>query len=380
MEAGGEAAQCALDAQPMDVDFHPSRKLIAVGTIDGHVQIFEYEGDRTNRKLSSKLHAESARAVRFIENGRMLLSASADRTIAAVDTETCQLSARLTDAHSCPINRLAYVSENIVASGDDEGCVKVWDTRQRKCVALFEDVHEDFVADMCYAADHQRLLTVSGDATLACLNLRKSKVEARSEDQEDELMSVQLLKHGKKIVCGTGEGVLHLFSWPHFGDCSDRFPGHPQSIDGMVKVDEDTIITGSSDGLIRIVSVLPNKMLGIIGEHAEYPIERLAISPDRAFLASASHDNSVKIWDIAFLQEKDEDGMQEADAAEGGAQDAGKAVAGDSAGAGFDPMDHSDSDDDGPGKSGKRRVKRATKKNNLGAGPSGGSGSFFADL
>ena len=38
-----------------------------------------------------------------------------------------------------------------------------------------------------------------------------------------------------------------------------RFPGHPESVDALVKFDESTVLTGSSDGAIRILSVLPNK-------------------------------------------------------------------------------------------------------------------------
>lgn len=87
------------------------------------------------------------------------------------------------------------------------------------------------------------------------------------------------MKQGRKIVCGSQSGVLSLYSWGAWNDCSDRFPGHPASVDALVRLDEDTVVTGSSDGLIRIVGILPNKMLGIVGEHAEYPIERLGEGP-----------------------------------------------------------------------------------------------------
>jgi len=34
----------------------------------------------------------------------------------------------------------------------------------------------------------------------------------------------------------------------------------------MIKYDEDTVITGGEDGLIRAVSVLPNRILAILGD------------------------------------------------------------------------------------------------------------------
>ena len=40
------------------------------------------------------------------------------------------------------------------------------------------------------------------------------------------------------VVLGTQSGVLSIFSWGHWGDMTDRFIGHPQSVEAMVKVDE----------------------------------------------------------------------------------------------------------------------------------------------
>lgn len=94
----------------------------------------------------------------------------------------------------------------------------------------------------------------------------------------------------------------------------------------------------------RLVQVQPNKLLGVIGEHGEDPIERIQVSVahptccstpcpshcatahitkfsccdshtlhtpqfsrDKQYLASCSHDNTVKFIDIAFLFEDDGD-------------------------------------------------------------------------
>jgi hypothetical protein len=50
------------------------------------------------------------------------------------------------------------------------------------------------------------------------------QVRARSEEDE-ELLNVVVVKGGKKVVCGSQEGVLNLFSWGQFEDISDRIPG-----------------------------------------------------------------------------------------------------------------------------------------------------------
>ena len=52
-----------------------------------------------------------------------------------------------------------------------------------------------------------------------------AQVVRSEEDADDELLSVAVLKGGSKVVVGTGNGTLAIFSWGHWEDCSDRFPG-----------------------------------------------------------------------------------------------------------------------------------------------------------
>ena len=55
-------------------------------------------------------------------------------------------------------------------------------------------------------------------------------------------------------------GTVGIFSWGDFGDVSDRLLGHPESVDAMAAISEDVIVTGSSDGMIRVVGIHPNKV------------------------------------------------------------------------------------------------------------------------
>jgi hypothetical protein len=35
-------------------------------------------------------------------------------------------------------------------------------------------------------------------------------------------------------------------------DLNSRFPGHPESVDALAVFDDDTLITGSFDGVVRV--------------------------------------------------------------------------------------------------------------------------------
>ncbi|KAJ7944022.1 WD repeat-containing protein 55 [Quillaja saponaria] len=282
-----------------DIDFHPSDKLVAAGLISGDIHLYRYSTDsQPQRLLEVHAHSESCRAVRFINDGRAILTGSPDCSILATDVETGSTIARLDNAHEDAVNRLINLTELTVASGDDGGCIKVWDTRQRSCSNSF-DVHEDYVSDMTFASDAMKLLGTSGDGTLSVCNLRTNKVQAQSEFSEDELLSIVIMKNGRKVVCGSQTGTLLLYSWGCFKDCSDRFIDlSPNSVDAMLKLDEDRIITGSENGLINLIGILPNRVIQPIAEHSEYPVERLAFSHDRKFLGSISHDHLLKLWNM----------------------------------------------------------------------------------
>ncbi|KAG5127177.1 hypothetical protein JHK82_028012 [Glycine max] len=351
--------EISLGKLAFDIDFHPSDNLVAAGLITGDLHLYRYTPDSTPvRMLEVHAHTESCRAARFINGGRAILTGSPDCSILATDVETGSTIARLDDAHEAAVNRLINLTESTVASGDDEGCIKVWDTRERSCCNSF-NAHEDYISDMTFVSDAMKLLATSGDGTLSVCNLRRNKVQAQSEFSEDELLSVVLMKNGRKVVCGSQTGVILLYSWGCFKDCSDRFTDlSSNSIDAMLKLDEDRIITGSENGIINLVGILPNRVIQPIAEHSEYPVECLAFSHDKKFLGSIAHDQMLKLWDLDnILQGSGNTQRTEA----GGAVDSDD--------------DEMDLDDD-PSK-----INKGNKRKNANNGNAlGGSNNFFADL
>ena len=155
----------ALENQPLGLSFHPDRDVVAVALIDGTVEVHTYAPGGTACALKLTHHTDSCRAVEFSAAGDALYSVSADKTLCAMDANG-QLVWRQENAHDAGINVLSLLGNGIggvaagggtcgtcdsgaqgggaaaavpaiVATGDDDGVVRVWDVRQRRAVMEF---------------------------------------------------------------------------------------------------------------------------------------------------------------------------------------------------------------------------------------------------
>ncbi|XP_072727983.1 WD repeat-containing protein 55 isoform X4 [Ciconia boyciana] len=176
----------------------------------------------------------------------------------------------------------------------------VWDLRKGNAV-LEAHQQEEYISAMAVDGNGKILLTTSGDGTLGVFNVKRRRFELLSEPQNGDLTSVVLLKRGKKVACGSSEGTIYLFNWDGFGAASDRFALRAESVDCMVPIMDSIVCVGSLDGVIRAVNILPNRVLGCVGQHLGEPIEQLAVAPGGQLLASCAHDQKVKFWDISAL-------------------------------------------------------------------------------
>lgn len=317
-------ATCTSDI--LDISLHPTTNIFAAGVLSGRVELCQYaRGQPCELKMTLSHHTRTCRTVDFCPTtGQVLYTASLDKSVCAVNTDGAVLwkkecahgkgnrggsgaGASTNVADASAVNACLPLEPNVFATGDDDGDIRIWDIRQAKPVCAFDD-QEDYIADMAVDMARGRLFAASGDGTLGVYNLKQRKLSARSEYLEDELLSVEIMKGGKTVVCGSQGGIVNLWDWGSWANISDRFPGHPESIQSIVKIDEDTLLTGSTDGLIRIINLQPNKLIGIVGEHEEdFPVERICRTADGTLLASISHDAHVKFWDVSYLIEEGED-------------------------------------------------------------------------
>jgi WD40 repeat protein len=120
--------------------------------------LFEYsnEGNKLQKKLL--IHKGAIRSIGFDADGRNLFSGGKDKTIKITNVvkclndhnghfmllrlnvyfqETSQIVSKFVKAHQSSIYKVKPLNENLFASGDEDGTVKLWDNRQKAAEGKF---------------------------------------------------------------------------------------------------------------------------------------------------------------------------------------------------------------------------------------------------
>ncbi|EZA46839.1 WD repeat-containing protein 55 homolog [Ooceraea biroi] len=295
-----------LEDTVMDICFNPESDTIAVASVTGDIFLYKYSCEETSLISTIEIHLKACRDVEFSNDGRSLFSTGKDLCIAMTDMETEKLIRLYEKAHEQPIYSMTIINENVFATGDDDGVVKLWDLRRRETEPVFSIKKvEDHISAMITNREAKYLVCASGDGCLTTINIPERQMHVQSEEYDDEFTCLGLFKSERKLLSASNMGKMYVFNWGEFGLHSDEFPSATKkAINCMVPITENIVITGGEDGILRATSLFPHLQLGIVGQH-NFSVEVLDISNDGTLVASASHDNDIKFWNVQYFETLD---------------------------------------------------------------------------
>ena len=207
------------------------------------------------------------------------------------------------------ISKVKYISENLFTAGDFKGNITLFDTRQKSSIKIFSEQTEE-ITDILYESNKPNfLLTSSIDSTLCVYDINKLSLYALSDKLDEELNCMLSYKNGNHILCGSGEGNVLIFNWDWFGDFKDMIKGHPEGINDMDKFDENIFFTGSEDGFVRICTMYPKGVRGILksknkreNENAMKDVNKIKISKDKKNVITCSGMDCLRLCDISNIE------------------------------------------------------------------------------
>lgn len=246
------------------IAYSPSGDILAVGTDDGKLQLFKVS---TGESLYDAINAHDdwLSALSFSPDGRRIVTCSYDKSIKIWDVNTGSLLLGLVLAHTEWITDVTFSPDGrCFASCSYDRNIKIWDAKSGKNTLTFKTYHEEEVSGLSFSPDGKRLASCSADRTIMIWDIKH---------------------HGK-----------HILSTPKSHNakiCSISFNTNKE---------EDIIVSGSSDNLIKVWNAKTGKEIQSFNGHGDWVLS-VAFSHDGRRIVSGAADNSIRIWDFPPCQE-----------------------------------------------------------------------------
>jgi len=218
-----------------------------------------------------------------------------------------EISDKYTNNKSTEFFKVRFIDENLFCGGDEKGNLTLFDIRKKKPIKIFSEQSEE-ITDIIYDINKPEfLLSSSIDSTLSVYDLKKHNLYALSDKLDEELNCLLTIKDCNHILCGSGEGNILIFNWNWFGDFKDQIRGHPEGINSMDKYNDNVIFTGCEDGGVRICSMYPKGLRGILSSKNNKKknnfkdVNKIKISSDKNSIITSSGMDCLRLYNISGL-------------------------------------------------------------------------------
>ncbi len=207
-----------------------------------------------------------------------------------------EVEAMWTVASEC--NAVAWSpSGDLVASGHDDGSVRLWDAVSGQAIRTMVG-HSERVWSVAFSPDGLSFASASADGTLRLWDVASGRSLRAFEGHTNIVRSVAFSPDGISLASGSIDTTLRLWDVAT-GRCLRAFKGHTDTVRSVAfSPDGISLASGSDDKTLRLWDVATGRSLRAFDGHTR-SVWSVAFSPDGLSLASASSDATLRLWDVA---------------------------------------------------------------------------------
>ncbi|MCE5335473.1 MAG: WD40 repeat domain-containing protein, partial [Desulfobacteraceae bacterium] len=282
------------------VAFSPDGQLLASGSSDSSVGLWDAKSG--DLKMTLKGHTDPVAAVAFSSCGRWVASASADRTVALWELQTGNMekSFKLDGAARCVV---FSPDSRLIASASSDGQLALWATEAEGEPIVRESVNDE-VSTLLFSPLGETLLcgTKSGQIHLWTIEVPDDPMKLKLVRNDKH--RIGQLSHRPAIAAfspATGSRILAVASGSQLrlydlDTGSSRVLSDRGEISALAYQPGGMILAAASRDSIRLWNVHTGNEISILKGHTA-PVKAVGFSmPDGKMLASASADNSIRLW------------------------------------------------------------------------------------
>jgi eukaryotic-like serine/threonine-protein kinase len=293
------------------VAFSPDGKQMASGSVDRTIRFWEIASG--HEVLCLHTHASSVRSVAFSPRGNLIASTYADGTIHLWDPKLGKETAQVGDDGARATSAAFSPDGVLLATGTSDHFVRIWDASTQQ-VKQTLNAHTEAVEDVAFSPDGARIVSAGKDAIVRIWAAHSGEQMLTLRGHEVNINSVATSPDGRRVATASTDGTVKLWDSISVEEAVSlrghtSFPAKGVGLwqTSVSKVqfspNGEWLASASEDQTVRIWRTSTGQLKwSLVGHSAA--VWSIAFSPDSALLASASADRTVKIWDVQTGRER----------------------------------------------------------------------------
>ncbi|MBK6973769.1 MAG: hypothetical protein IPH26_12765 [Sterolibacteriaceae bacterium] len=240
-------------------------------------------------------HTDSVSTLVALADGR-LASGSDDGTVRLWDPEGMG-EPRVFEGHTGGVKSLVALADGRLASGSDDNTVRLWEPAGVREPRILVG-HTSLVTSLVALADG-RLASASFDGTVRLWDPDGVGEPRVLEGHTNWVTSLVSLADGR-LASGSDDGTVRL--WDPEGVREPRvLEGHTREVTSLVALADGRLASGSVDGTVRLWDPDGVREPRVLEGHTNWVTSLVSLADGR--LASASWDGTVRLWDPEGVRE-----------------------------------------------------------------------------
>ncbi|MGD1920015.1 MAG: hypothetical protein ACFCAD_14650, partial [Pleurocapsa sp.] len=269
---------------------------------DGKISFWRSNNSNNTQKLINTIvgHDDAISQIKYSPNGKIVASASWDKTIKLWNTINNQLNHTLR-GHEDGINSIAFSSDNkILVSASEDKTIKIWNVENKPELVKTLTGHTDSIKAITISFDGQLIASAGYDKTIKIWSNAGELLQTINAHNL-AITSLSFTPDSKKLASGSWDNSIKLWSIQDAGRDSNLLHTLTGHQDGVTTIsfnsDGTLLISGSGDRNIRLWDTKTGELIKILRGHTSQ-INSLTFGSDNKSIISAEEQQGLFWWNL----------------------------------------------------------------------------------